>query len=79
MSTHLLRLSRQPDGVFVVSNGREIFFSHEMWKEFNNMASDFNHTGVKEMMNYTPLPTRTPLHANTPVAPRVKPTLDDLA
>lgn len=71
---HLLRLSRQPDGVFVNSNGREIFFDTPMWEEFSRMVSDFNSTGAKTMMNYTPLPTRTPLHANKPL----KPTLDDL-
>ena len=74
--THLLRLSRQPDGVFLNSNGREIFFSEADWIELSQMLSDFNRTGVREMLNYTPLPTRTPLHANTP-QPRA--TLDDLA
>lgn len=82
---HLLRLARAVDpygGVFLVSNGREIFFSHDQWKELSRMISDFNSTGAREMLNYTSLPTRTPLHANTPVLPRktaVKPTLDDLA
>lgn len=76
MSDHLLRLSRQPDGVFLVSNGREIFFSTDMWLEASRMISDFNTTGVKEMMNYTPLPTRTPLHANKP---SLQPSADDLA
>lgn len=76
--THLLRLSRQPDGVFVSSNGREIFFSTAMWTEFCKMISDFNATGARVMMNYEPLPTRTPLHANTPLRPS-KSTLDDLA
>lgn len=74
MTNHMLRLSRKPDGVFVNSNGREIFFSTEMWDEFSRMISDFNATGAKTMMNYVPLPTITPLHANKPI----KPTLDDL-
>lgn len=75
MSDHLLRLSRKPDGVFLSSNGREIFFSTEMWDEFCAMSSDFNRTGAQEMLNYTPLPTRTPLHANRPSGA----TADDLA
>lgn len=73
--TMLLRLSRQSDGVFLVSNGRELFFSLTDWLELSNMLSDFNRTGVKEILNYPPLPTRTPLHANQPL----QPSADDLA
>lgn len=75
---HLLRIARVTDGVFLNSNGREIFFLDADWKELSRMVSDFNSTGAREMMNYTPLPTRTPLHANTPFKSS-KPSLDDLA
>ena len=70
-----LRLSRVDDGVWLNSNSRLIFFSHDDWDELTRMMLDFKTTGVKEMLNFTPLPTRTPLHANTPS----KASLDDLA
>lgn len=70
-----IRLRRVDDGVWLDSNSRLIFFSHDDWAELTRMMLDFSYTGVKEMLNYTPLPTRTPLHANTPS----KASLDDLA
>lgn len=71
-----LRLSRVDDGVWLNSNSRLIFFSHADWDELSRMMSDMKATGVSELLNYTPLPTRTPLHANTP---KPKASLDDLA
>ena len=70
-----LRLSRVDDGVWLNSNSRLIFFSTSDWDELTRMMSDFKASGAKEMLNYVPLPTRTPLHANTPS----KASLDDLA
>lgn len=69
-----IRLSRVDNGVWLNSNSRLLFFSHDDWKELKDMMYTFDRTGVKEMLNYEPLPTRTPLHANTPKA-----TLEDLA
>lgn len=70
-----IHLKRVDDGVWLNSNNRLLFFSHDDWEEIWNMMCDFRRTGVREMLNYEPLPTKTPLHANVPT----KATLEDLA
>jgi hypothetical protein len=71
---HRLRLDRTRDGVILTSNGRAISFSLDMWNELTRMMYDFNRMGAPSIQNYADLPTRTPVHANTPT----KATLDDL-
>jgi hypothetical protein len=77
---HRLRISRTADGVGVTihSNYRTLYFSNAMFDELSNMISTMRATGVHTLQNYEDLPTRTPLHANTPVR-AAKATLDDLA
>lgn len=79
---HRLRISRTEDarGYHLNSNGRDLYFDNAMWDELTRMMSDMRATGAREMANFTEhLPVRTPIHANTPIVPRKKPTLDDLA
>lgn len=59
-------------GVHLCSHGSTLFFDKEGWDELSNMVSTFNKLGF-HIQNYEDLPTRTPIHANTPQA-----TLDDL-
>jgi len=78
-----IRISRSDDGQFVWlnRNGVTSTFQTKDWFEFVKLVTHFTVTGVKEMKNYEDLPTRTPLHANTPRVPRSnnpKASLDDL-
>lgn len=74
-----IRISRSDDGQFIWLNRNGVTSTFQMkdWLEFVKMCSDFTTTGTKSMQNYADLPTRTPLHANTPT-PKPKATLDDL-
>lgn len=73
-----LSLTRTDGGIHLHTRGSTLFFTHAMWTEFSHMVMDFNTTGVKEIRNFVPLPTRTPLHDNTP-RPLHGSTLEDLA
>lgn len=77
MSEHPeITLTRKTNGVYLHTRGATQWFSLPMWEEYSTMIQAFNITGSPEMRNFVPLPTRTPLHDNTPT-PR-KPTLEDL-
>lgn len=71
-------LTRTNGGVHLHTRGSTLFFTHAMWVEFSQMMLDFNTTGVREMRNFVPLPTKTPLHDNFP-RPLRGSTLEDLA
>lgn len=70
-----IRLTRTPSGVMVNSHGSTKFYDTASWEEFKSMIRDFDATSAPSMQNFEDLPTRTPLHANTP---NPKATIDDL-
>ena len=67
--------SSQDDMVYVHERGSTRCYVRAQWEEYCAMIRDFNLTGVSEIKNYEDLPTRTPLHANTP---KPKVSIDDL-
>lgn len=77
-----IRISRSSDGNFIYfwHNGGTKTFLTKDWEELSKMILDFNTTGVKSIQNFADLPTRTPLHSNTPSpsTPKPKASLDDL-
>lgn len=69
---------RDGSGIHLHMRGATQFFTNDMWTEFSHMIMDFNTTGVREMRNFVPLPTKTPIHDNIP-RPLRGSTLEDLA
>jgi len=74
-----IRITRLEGIIAVHERGGTRCYDLTSWAEYSRMIVDFNTTGVHAIQNYAELPTRTPLHANTPAPPRGKPNLEDLA
>jgi hypothetical protein len=71
-----IRISRSDDAttIWLWINGTTRTFDAAAWVELSAMMRDFNVSGSRSMQNFLELPTKTPIHANTPR----KASLDDL-